>query len=167
MLLLNAHSFFPLHPTLIICRCIEVYWFRQRKSVIQSDLLLTLSVVDGGGLRRSLHSRCGSQIAEVVIAHKPLSVLITPKDPKGWSVHVSEVLTLCSSVLIATLEAPFIQRCALCYFHPLYMWAQKPSRSTKLENLRVASNKSTVPQAFPPSYYRAPTDQPTQYIFNK
>lgn len=56
---------------------------------------------------------------EVVIAHKPLSVLITSKDPEGWSVHVSEVLTLCSSVLIATLEAPFIQRCALCYPQPL------------------------------------------------
>lgn len=55
-------------------------------------------------------------------AHEPLSALITPGGPQGWRVpggaRESEVLTLCSSVLIATLEAPFIRRCALCYFQP-------------------------------------------------
>lgn len=102
-------------------------WFRK-------IFWLMLSALDAGGLWSQLPSCCGSQTTEVVIAHKPLSVLITPKDPEGWSVHVSEVLTLCSSVLIATLEAPFIQRCALCYFRPpFYVWALEPSRSTRLE----------------------------------
>lgn len=60
-------------------------------------------------------------------AHEPLSALITRGGPQGWRVpgggvggglRESEVPTLCSSVLIATLEAPFIRRGALCYFQP-------------------------------------------------
>lgn len=83
-----------------------------------------LSAADAGGWLvgwRRLPQQLWITNAGGVIAHKPLSVLITPKHPQGLGVHVSEVLTLCSSVLIATLEAPFIRRCALCYFQPLYM----------------------------------------------
>lgn len=61
-------------------------------------------VVSGGNRRSVKKSAQQPRItnSEVVIAHKPLSVLITPEDPEGWSVHVSEVLTLCSSVQIGT-----------------------------------------------------------------
>lgn len=59
------------------------------------------------------------------------------------------------------------EMCSLLFSAPLYVRAVEPSRSTRLENLRVASNKSKVPQAFPPTYYRAPTDQPTQHLANK
>lgn len=57
------------------------------------------------------------------------------------------------------------EMCSLLFSAPLC--ALEPSRSTRLENLRVASNKSKVPQAFPPTYYWAPTDQPTQHLANK
>lgn len=96
-------------------------------------------------------------------AHEPLSALITPGGPQGWRVpggaRESEVLTLCSSVLIATLEAPFIRRCALCYFQPpLHVsagtikkqWIGKKKankKKIKKPSQRAASNKSEVPPA--------------------
>lgn len=60
------------------------------------------------------------------------------------------------------------EMCSLLFPAPLYMWALEPSRRTRLENLRVASNESTVPLVVSPLLLQSfQLTRQTQRLVNK